>query len=87
MITQSSDTNIRTEKVLISLLREKNTANKFSQICSLTQTTIQLSKRAILRSQKKIDKRQLNLIFIDLHYGRELADKVKIYLDKKYGKS
>lgn len=87
MNTQSIDTHTESERVLISLLREKSTSNKFSQICSLSQSTIQLSKRAISRANKGINDQQVNLLFIDLHYGRDLANKVKTHINQKYDNS
>ncbi len=87
MKTKSTDTHINAESVLISLLREQNTAKKFSIIRSLSQSTIQLSKRAIARANKGINEEQVNLIFIDLHYGKDLAQKYQKYLDQKNEKT
>ena len=87
MKTQSIDTHIKSEEVLISSLREKSTATKFSQIRSLSQLTVNLSKRAIARANKGINDQQLNLIFIDLHYGQELANKVKKRLEIRHDDS
>ncbi len=83
MQTQSIDTHSKAENIIISLLREKNSAKKFSLIRSLSRLTIQLSKRAIQRANKGIDDNQVNLIFIDLHYGRELANKYQKYLSQR----
>jgi hypothetical protein len=85
--TQSIDTHIKAEQFQISLLRQKNTAGKFAQIRSLSKSTIQLSKRAIFRANKGISEQQVNLLFINLHYGQDLANRVKLYLTKKYGDS
>ena len=82
MKTQSIDTNPETERVLISLLREVSLSKKLSQILSLSQTTIQLSKRAIARANKNLDIDQIKLLFIDYHYGKDLAEQVKKYIDK-----
>ena len=87
MDMQLIDTHIESEKVLISSLREKSIASKFSQIRSLSQLTISLSKRAIARANKGFNDQQINLFFIDLHYGRDLANKVKIQLDKRHDDS
>ena len=87
MKTQSLDTQIKAEQFQISLLRKRSTASKFAQIRSLTKSTIQLSKRAIFRANKGINEREVNLIFINLHYGQDLANKIKIYPSKKYGAS
>lgn len=73
MPTQSIDTDIQSENVLISLLRTKSTAEKFSQIRSLSRTTIQLSKRAIQRVNRGLHADEIDVLFIQLHYGIEIA--------------
>jgi len=84
MKPQLIDTHPKTEKVLISLLRNQSLAKKLSIIFSLSQTTIQLSKRAIARSNPSLNDVQINLLFINYHYGKELAERVERYLKKKH---
>ena len=84
MHTQSPDTNFKSEQMLISLLREKSAAQKFSLIRSLSQLTIQLSKRALARAHEGVDDDQLNVLFVDLHYGQELANQFKRRIDEKH---
>jgi len=86
MKTQSLDTNTRIEEIQISLLKQQSVAKKFAHVCSLTQTTIQLSKRAIARKNKDFDDKKINLLFISLQYGNDLANRVDDYLNRrKYG--
>jgi hypothetical protein len=80
MKPQSPDTNIKTEKILISLLQKENGAKKFSHISSLSETVTNLSKRAIKRANKNLSEEQINLLFIEYNYGKDLAEKVKKYL-------
>jgi len=82
MKTQSIDTYPETERVLISLIRKESLSKKLSQTLSLSHTTIQLSKRAIARANKNLDIDQIKLLFINYHYGKDLAEKVKKYIDK-----
>ena len=82
MKTQSIDTNPETERVLISLIRKVSLSKKLSQTLSLSHTTIQLSKRAIARANKNLDIDQIKLLFINYHYGEDLAEQVKKYIDK-----
>ena len=77
MKTQSIDTCPETERVLVSLIRRKSIPEKLSQVLSLSQTTIKLSKRAIARANKNLDADQINLLFIDYHYGKDLAEQVR----------
>lgn len=83
MSTLPFDTQPEAEKILISLLRNANTAQKFAQIRSLSQTTIQLSRRAIARANRGLSEEQIDLRFITLHYGEELAYNVEKFLDRK----
>ncbi len=82
MKTQSPDTNIKTEKILISLLQNQSRVEKFSRVRSLSETTINLSKRAIKRVNKNLNEEQINSLFIEYNYGKELAEKVKKHLEK-----
>ncbi len=83
MRTQSIDTHPKTEKILISLFRNQSISKKLSHVRSLSQTTIQLSKRAIAKANKNMSDEQINLLFINYHYGKELAEKVGKYLAQR----
>jgi hypothetical protein len=83
MKTQSIDTHPQIEQIQISLLKKQSIAEKFAQVCSLSQTTIQLSKRAIARANHNIDDRQVNLLFISYQYGKDLAVRVDEYLNRR----
>jgi len=81
MKTQSVDTYQKAEEVQISLLRKASTSNKFSQVRSLSQITLQLSRRAIMRVNEELSERQIELLFISLHYGKELSNNLVKYLN------
>ncbi|NOY37524.1 MAG: hypothetical protein GXO83_08105 [Chlorobi bacterium] len=82
MKTQSVDTRFETEAVLISLFRKASTAKKFSQIRSLSQITLQLSRRALSRANKELSERQIDILFVSNLYGKEIANNLKNYLDR-----
>ena len=83
MITQSIDTNPKAEKYLISLIRKASPASKLSQVRSLFQTMMQLSRRAIERANENMDEQEVNLMFVSFHYGNDLADRLCKYLEKR----
>jgi len=83
MKTQSSDTSIEAEKVLISLLQKASFSQKFSQVCSMSQLVSQLSKRAIARANNNLNEEQVNLLFVEYHYGKELAERIRKYLGER----
>lgn len=80
MITQSIDTRPETEDFLILLIRKASVAKKFSQIQSLSKTTLQLSRRAISRANKNLSEKQIDLLFVSNHYGKKLATNLENYL-------
>ena len=46
---------------------------------SLTETAIFHAKRAIARAHPELDHAERDLMFIEIHYGKELADQVREY--------
>lgn len=83
MLAKISDTNPEAENIQISLIRDASIAKRISLVRSLSQTTIQLSRRAILRSNPKLSEFELNLIFVTLHYGKDLACHLRKYMEQK----
>jgi len=83
MITQSTDTNPEAERVLISLLRKLNTTQKLEQVQSFSSSIIKLSKRAISRANPDLNEDEKNILFVEYHYGVELANRLRKYLDQR----
>jgi hypothetical protein len=83
MKTQSPDTHPKTEKVLISLIQKASPAQKIHQVRSLSQTVMLLSKRAIARANPDLSQRELDLLFVSYHYGEDLADRLRKYLEER----
>lgn len=50
---------------------------------SLSQTTIQLSRRAISRANPELSEQEVNLIFVAYHYGENLANRLRAYMEQK----
>jgi len=83
MITQLTDTNPEAERVLISLLRKLNTTQKLEQVQSFSSSIIKLSKRAISRANPDLNEDEKNILFVEYHYGVELANRLRKYLDQR----
>ncbi len=83
MITQSIDTDPRAERFQISLIQQASIAKRTSRMRSLSQTVIQLSRKAIRRANPNLDEKELNLTFISYHYGSELGNSLRNYLNSK----
>jgi hypothetical protein len=82
MRTQSPDTDQKAEHVLISLIHKAKPSKKFEQVRSLSQTTLNLSRRAIIRKNPTLDEVQQDILFVEYYYGKELATKLRKYFDK-----
>ena len=79
----SVDTHPDAEQVQISLLRQASAAERIARACSLSETVIQLSRRAIRRANPKLNEQELNLLFVEYCYGKELSDCVRRYINRK----
>ena len=76
-----SDTHPDAEKVQIDLLRKASTSDRFALMCSLTATAISLARRAIARANPDFSPQEVDLRFVELHYGKQLASRVRRYLE------
>lgn len=82
MKTGLSDTTPQAEQVLINLIRKSSTAERFARVGSLTQTVVQLSKRAIRRANPDLNAKECDLLFVSYHYGSSIAEKLKKFLER-----
>jgi len=83
MITQSPDTHPEIEKILISLIQSSSIAKRISRLRSLSETTIKLSRRAIMRANPGLNKMELNFKFISYYYGENLAYLLREYMERR----
>lgn len=83
MRTQSSDTSPEAERVQIDLLRKAGEARRIELAFSLTQSAIELSRQGMRRRYPHASEEELNLLFVELNYGKELADRVRTALVRK----
>lgn len=80
MISQSSDTTLKAERVQIELIRKSSVAKRVSKVRSLSQTAMYLSRRAIQRARPFLSEREVNLAFVANHYGKKLAEDFSLYM-------
>jgi hypothetical protein len=73
----------KAEAVQIALLQKASTAKRFQLTRRLTQQTIQLARRAIQRANPEATEQELSLLFVEIHYGKELAAKLREYLNAR----
>ena len=82
MIAQSRDTNPEVEKVLISLLQKLSIEEKLNRTLNFSSSIINLSKRAIARANPELSEDERNLLFVEYHYGVELANKLRSFQEQ-----
>jgi hypothetical protein len=85
MRTQSEDTSPEMERVQIELIRKASPAKLFGLVRSMSQTIIQASRENIRRLHPDANKEELTLIFVELYYGKELANLVRAQMEKRRG--
>jgi hypothetical protein len=85
MKTLSEDTHPAAEKVQIDLLRKATPARRFAIARALTERVITLSRRAIRALHPGASEEEVNLVFVELNYGKELADSLRAYLAVRRG--
>ena len=78
-----SDTDVRATRVQVDLLRNAPVAKRIYLARSLTRTAILLSRRAIGRANPDLAERDLSLLFVELHYGKNLAQEMRDYLERR----
>ena len=82
MTTQSVDTNPEVERVLISLIRKLTMNEKLNRTLNFSSSIINLSKRAIARANPELSEDERNLLFVEYHYGVELANKLRSFQEQ-----
>jgi hypothetical protein len=83
MRTQSMDTSPEAERVQIELLRKASPIKKFGIVRSLSQSLIQASRRNIQQLHPDITEEELRLIFIEMHYGKEIANRMRSDVERR----
>lgn len=83
MRTQSPDTSPEVERVQIELIRKMSPAKKFNLVRSMTRTMIQASRANIRALHSDADENELRLLFIELYYGKELANRVRMDSERR----
>ena len=83
--TLSRDTHPTAEAVRLQLLRDAPPSRRFAAMRSLTATVVRLAKRGIRKAHPDLTERELSLLFVEVHYGRELADRLRAFLDRRGG--
>lgn len=68
-----SDTHPEAEKIQLDLLRNMTVAERLARAFALTNMAVGLSRRAIARANPHLAPPEVDLVWVELHYGSELA--------------
>jgi hypothetical protein len=80
------DTSPEAERVQIELLRKASPAKRFGLTRSLSQSLIQASRQTIKRLHPELSQEELDLLYIELYYGKDLANRVRADLERRRAK-
>lgn len=70
---RSADTSVEAERVQIDLIRAAPVSRRLHMAWSLSATVIGVARRGLERAQPQASQRELDLRFVELHYGPDLA--------------
>ncbi len=78
-----SDTSPEAEKVQIEILRRMSVAQRLGRMREWTRTLVHFSREGLARANPGLDDRGLNLLWVEHQYGRDLAVRLREYLEKR----
>jgi hypothetical protein len=72
-----NDTSPAAAAVQLALLRNAAPARRYAIAAALSAMTRAMARRAIARAHPDLSPVEQSLFFVRVHYGRELADKLR----------
>jgi hypothetical protein len=80
-----ADTTPEAERVQVDLLRAAPVARRLHLALRLTATVVGAARRAIARAHPEATRRELDLRFVELHYGADVAAGLRADLNRRSG--
>lgn len=81
--TGLNDTSPDAERVQLELLRQATPERRAALALALSQHVAQLARAAIRRANPGASESEIDLQFVALQYGQELADRVRAHLEAR----
>jgi hypothetical protein len=78
-----SDTHPEAEKVQIELLRRMSVAQRLGRMREWTHVLVHLSRQGLASANPGLDNRELDLLWVEQQYGRDLAAELRKYLEER----
>jgi len=78
-----SDTPPQIEALRIALLKKAGFTKRAGTMLSLSKSVALLSMRAVRRANPDLSQSEVNLRFVELHYGKDLAERLRAFLRQR----
>ena len=78
--SRSADTTPEAERVQVELLRACSPARRARLALSLSAGVISAARRALVRARPQASANDLDALFVEVHYGPELAEALRAEL-------
>ena len=72
-----TDTHPDAEAVQIESLRRVSVSQRVALMRSMTRMAVSSSRRACRRAHPELTERELDLLFVELNYGSDLAERLR----------
>lgn len=83
MIPQSRDTHPEIERIQIEWLRKAGMSRRLQLGLELSGEAIAIAQRSIRRTHPEASELEAKLIFVEVTYGKDLADRVRAYFAER----
>ncbi len=80
-----ADTSVEAERVQIDLIRAAPVSRRLQMAWTHSATVIGLARRALARARPHATQHELDLQFVELHYGVDLATALRADLLRRAG--
>ena len=83
MTARSADTQLDADRVQVELLRAAPVAKRLRLALSVTATVVAAARRGIALANPHASRRELDLTFVEVHYGADLARDLRADLERR----
>ena len=83
----TTDTSAEAEQTQLELLRKMTPEQRARKALALSAEVARQCKAAIRRRHPEFDENEVSLKFIELNYGKDLSDKVRIWRVNREGRA
>ncbi len=83
MLTQARDTHPEAERVQIELLRKATPERRLELGLTFCEEGLAIAHHAIAQANPLLSEEERKLIFVEITYGKDLADRVRAYLTRR----